>query len=43
MAKKKGVALRGKGVDKKERVKIQAIKDAQEKDRRPRPSRAKTI
>ena len=34
MARKKGVAPLGKGVDKKERVKIGAIKDAQEKDRR---------
>ena len=34
MAKRKGFAPLGKGVDKKERVKIGAVKDARDKDRR---------
>ena len=34
MAKRKGVTPLSKGVDKKERVKMGAIKDAREKDRR---------
>lgn len=34
MTKRKGVAPLRKGMDKKERVKVAALKDAQEKDRR---------
>ena len=34
MAKRKGVTHPSKGVDKKERVKMGALKDAREKDRR---------
>lgn len=36
MVKRKGIAPLGKGVDKKERVKIGAVKDAKDKDRRAR-------